>query len=317
MGIDPSQPKGEGPEQSPASSNDQRPAEGVAGISDSDLSALFDGDFEPIDPIYRALGIDPDGIVAEHLEAEVMDSLGKRMPESMLRRAMPRVLGETEDGRVVVALEFRRPEGSLIPAAHLVEGPDPAEPGGFRGRGSDLPNKKVVTTIAGNGALNEGDWERVSGQVTVILTQRYPGQSSDGFTMQLTVNSMSGVAALFSSIELKERNGQPSAARTLLDRFIAGRIGAETGDRESPPDYILITPLTQSEDGVAKLSVVVAATLRGDDYHSALEGMEIEVGLSTAKLLTIKGGTWYNRGSAALYVQELERRERQHRKDAE
>ena len=216
-----------------------------------------------------------------------------------------------------MSLEFRRPEGSLIPAAHLLEGPDPSEPGGFRGGRSDQTNKKIVTTIAGNGALNERDWEHVPGQVTVILTQRYPGQCSDGFTMQLKVNSMSGVEELFSTIGVKDRKDRPSAARALLDRFIAERIGAETGDRESSPDYILITPLTKSEDGVARVSVVVAATLRGDDYHSALEGMEIEVGLSKAKLLTIKGGTWYNRGSAEAYVQELDRREQAKQKGAD
>ncbi|MFM1848552.1 MAG: hypothetical protein RL417_2026 [Pseudomonadota bacterium] len=316
MGIDPSQPNGEGPEQSSPPTKDNNQDKGVGGISDADWDALFNLPVEEIDPLPRELKLVPDGVVGEHIEAEVRDALERRMPDTLVRRAMPNVLGETKDGRVVISLEFRRSGGSLIPAAQLVEGPDPSEPGGFRGSRAD-PKKKIVTTIAGNGALDSRDWEEVPGQVTVILTQRYPGQSSDGFTMQLKANSMSVVENMFHGIEEKDRKDKPSAARYLLDRHVAERLFEVTGERDISPDFILITPLSKLEDGVGKLSVVVAVNMPGRDSYHALEGTEIEVSLSKGKLISVTGGTWYDRGPAELYVKELERRELKRRGGAD
>lgn len=319
MGIDPSQPKGEGAEQSSPEpqKNQVKSVDGLSGFTDADWDALFNGEVLEIDPIYRELRIAPDGVVGEHIVAEVMDALERRIPDTLLRRSLPHVLGETEDGRVVVSLEFRRPEGSLIPAAHLIEGADPAEPGGFRGSRPDQKNKKIVTTIVGHGSLDERDWELTSGQVTVLLTQRYPGQCSDGFTMELKASSMVVVEKLFSAIGEKELKGKPSAARYLLDRYVTNRLAEETGDKDLTPDYILIAPLSNVSDGVSKLSLVVAVQLPGDDCYHALEGRDIEVSLSKGKLVTVSNGTWYDRGPAEAYVQELEQRELRKREGAD
>ncbi len=319
MGIDPSQPKGDGSEHSSSQSKENQ-AEGVSdlsGLTDADWDALFNSADPVVDPLHRELGIAPDGVVGEHVVAEVMDALERRIPDKLLRRAMPQVLGETEDGRVVVSLEFRRPEGSLIPAAHLIEGADPSEPGGFRGAQPDKKKKVIVTTLVGNGALDERDWESVPGQATCLLTQRYPGQCSDGFTMELKASSMAVVENLFSAISQKDRKDKPSVARYLLDRYVAERLGEETGDKDLTPDYILISPLKKNGEGAAKLTAVVAVQLPGHDCYHALEGRDIEVGLSKGKLVTVANGTWFDRGPAEAYVEELARREQRRREGAD
>lgn len=319
MGIDPSQPKGDGSEHS-SSQPKENNAEGVSGLSDltdADWEALFNSGDPVVDPLHRELGIAPDGVVGEHVVAEVMDALERRIPDKLLQRAMPQVLGETEDGRVVVSLEFRRPEGSLIPGAHLIEGTDPSEPGGFRGAQPDKKRKIVVTTLVGNGALDERDWESVPGQVMCLLTQRYPGQCSDGFTMELKASSMAVVEHLFSAIAEKDRKDKPSAARHLLDRYVVERLVEETGGAPQHLDYILISPLEKNGDGIAKLTVVVAVQPPGYDCFHAIEGRDIEVGLSAGKRVTVANGTWYHRGPAAAYVEELERREQRRREGAD
>ena len=173
MGADPSQPDGRG--QKPSDETKDPSPEGVSPWSDDEFAALFSTVDLSGNTLYRELRLDPDGVVGEHIESEMRDALERRIPDSLLRRAMCTVCGETEEGRVVTSLEFRRNGGSLVPAAHLVEDPDPSEPGGFRGQASDKKKKLVVGTIAGNGALDERDWEIVPGQVkvTVLRESKY------------------------------------------------------------------------------------------------------------------------------------------------
>jgi len=346
MGIDPSQPKGDGSEHSSSQSKENQ-AEGVSdlsGLTDADWDALFYPAEPVIDPLHRELGIVTDGVgseynlgailgysselvlgetdifkecqercIAEHRLRDVLDFVEQRVPDELFKQTWFSALGETEDGRLVVSLKFLAPSGSLIPPRSLFDKSDES----LSWSSGDATRKRVRTKERQSESDPLKYWERVSGEVTCIFTQRTFDQCSDGFTAEFKTSSMAVVEKLFSAIADKNTKQETSLARYLLDRCVAERMVEEIGAEPLTPDYILISPLEKSEHRGSKLTVVVAVQPPGYDYFHAIEGRDIQVGLSAGKRVAVANGTWYHRGPAAAYVEELERREQRRREGAD
>jgi len=274
----------------------------AGGPAEIDWASIF-APTPVVDPLRLELGlpIDPEP-VASYREAELREALEGRMPAPLLNRALFDVLGETTEGRLVATLEFRRPEGSLLPAAHLLDSPEPSDNGNPRGLSSQRSKKPALKTMLGSGSMEARDWELVPGQVSVCLTERYPGSAADGFLVAFRASTFESVERMFAGVGEREPGAAGSCARLILNRTVAEKLRRELGIEEDDPDYIAISPLEVSPDGGGALSVVVAVRLPNDGRFYAIEGKDLEVGLSRAKLITVTGGAWFNRGLAERYM---------------
>jgi hypothetical protein len=298
-----------GPDKSDA--GEEKQAESAAGPNPSpadppeiDWASIF-APALIVDPLRVELcvPVDPEP-VASYREAELREALENRIPPALFRRALFEIMGETGEGRLVATLEFRRPEGSLLPAAHLLDSPEPSDNGDSRGLSSKHRKKPALKTMLGSGSMEARDWEVVPGQVSLCVTERYPGSAADGFLLAFRASTFESVERMFAGVGGREPGAAGSCARLLLNRAVAEKLRAELGVEEDHPDYISISPLEVSPEGRGSLSVVVAVRSPRDGRFYAIEGSDLEVGLSPAKLITVTGGAWFNRGLAEHYLAE-------------